>query len=83
MLTIKEAGMLGATDTDHIALAKKEGRVIFTQDVDFLRLHAKGTEHCGIVYAQQQTPIGEIIRCLTLLHQILDYNDMQNHIEFL
>ncbi|WP_420885429.1 hypothetical protein [Candidatus Scalindua japonica] len=23
VLTIKEAGMLGATDTDHIALAKK------------------------------------------------------------
>jgi len=83
VVTTKEAKMLSAKDTDHIAFAKKEERVIFTQDVDFLRLHAKGIEHCGIVYAHQRTPIGDIIRGLMLLHQILDYNDMQDHIEFL
>ena len=75
--------MLCAIDAEHIAFAKKEGRVIFTQDVDFLRLHAKGIEHCSIVYAHQRTPIGDVIRGLLLLHQVLDYNDMQNHIEFL
>ena len=53
------------------------------RDVGFLRLHAKGTEHCGIVYAHQRTPIGDVIRGLMLLHQVLDYNDMQDHIEFL
>ncbi len=83
VLTTKESRMLGATDTDHIAFAKKEGRVIFTQDVDFLRLHAKGVEHCGIVYAHQRTPIGNVTRGLMLLHQVLEYNDMRNHIEFL
>ena len=83
VLTIKEARMLGATDADHIAFAKKEGRVIFTQDVDFLRLHAKGAEHCGIVYAHQRAPIGDVIHGLMLLHQVLEYNDMQNRIEFL
>lgn len=35
VLTTKEAGMLGATDEEHIAFAKKEERVIFTQDEDF------------------------------------------------
>ncbi len=83
VLTTKESRMLGATDEEHIAFAKKEGRVIFTQDVDFLRLHAKGVEHCGIVYAHQRTPIGSVIRGLMLLHQILEDNDMQNHIGFL
>ncbi len=62
VLTSKEAKMLGAKDVDHIAFVKREEKVIFTQDVDFLRLHARGIEHCGIVYAHQRTPIGDVIR---------------------
>lgn len=41
VVSAKEAGKLGATDEDHIAFAMEKKRVIFTQDVDFLRLHAK------------------------------------------
>ncbi len=48
-----------------------------------LRLHARGIEHCGIVYAHQRTPIGDVIRGLSLIYQILDNNNMQDHIEFL
>jgi len=83
ILTTKEANLLGATDEELIAFAKKEGRIIFTQDEDFLRLHAKGLEHNGMVYAHQHTSIGEIIRGLILIYQILDHKDMQNHLEFL
>lgn len=61
VLTVSQAGMLGASDQEHLALAGKEGRVIFTQDDDFLRIHAAGADHAGIAYAPQQTPIGEII----------------------
>jgi predicted nuclease of predicted toxin-antitoxin system len=64
VLTTKDAGMFGGSDEDHVAFAKKEGRVIFSQDEDFLRLHAQGFEHSGIVYAHQRTPIGEIVRAL-------------------
>ncbi len=82
VLTVSEAGMLGASDEEHIAFARKEGRVIFTQDVDFLRLHAKGEKHAGIVYAPQQTTVGEIIYGLMLIYQILDADDMEGHLEF-
>jgi hypothetical protein len=75
--------MLGGSDEDHVAFAKKEGRVIFSQDEDFLRLHAQGFEHSGIVYAHQRTPIGEIVRGLMLIYQVLEFNEMKNHIEFL
>ncbi len=34
--------MLGASDEEHLAFALAEGRVIFTQDADFLRLAAEG-----------------------------------------
>jgi predicted nuclease of predicted toxin-antitoxin system len=48
-LTVSEAGMLGASDEEHLAFARGEGRVLFTQDDDLLRLHASGVEHAGIV----------------------------------
>jgi len=68
---------------EHLILAKSQGRIIFTQDDDFLRLHDKGVNHAGIIYARQQMPIGDIIHGLMLIYQVLDATDMQNHVEFL
>jgi len=83
VLTTPEAGSMGAADTEHLNLARIEGRVIFTQDADFLRLHAKTDEHSGIVYASVTTPVGEIIKGLMLIHDILSSEDMINHVEFI
>lgn len=83
VLTAQEAGRLAASDETHLALAADQGRVLFTQDADFLRLHAEGIGHTGIVYAQQQTRIGVIVRGLVLLCQVLEPEDMWNHVEFL
>jgi uncharacterized protein with PIN domain len=83
VLTVPEAGLLGASDEEHLARARSEGRVIFTQDDDFLRLHAAGFEHAGIVYAAQQTPIGDIIYGLMLIHQVLEPEEMAGHVEYL
>lgn len=82
-LTTKEAGMLGADDKEHIAFAMKERRVIFTQDEDFLKLHSRGVKHSGIVYAHQRAPIGDIVRGLMLIYQVLESDEMENHLEFL
>lgn len=83
VLTAQEANRLAASDREHLALAVREDRVLFTQDADFLRLHASGVSHPGIAYARQQTPIGHIVRGLMLIYQILESADMQNHVEFL
>lgn len=83
VLTVVEAGMRGATDREHLDLAVAQGRVILTQDDDFLRLHAQGLVHAGIVYAPQQTPVGDIIRGVMLIYHILSPEDMQNHVEFI
>lgn len=83
VLTTKEAGMLGKIDEEHVAFAKQEKRVIFTQDEDFLRLHSEGVDHSGIVYAHQRTPVGDIVRGLMLIHQVLKADEMENHLEFL
>lgn len=78
-----EAGTLKASDETHVERARAEGRVIFTQDDDFLRLHAAGTDHAGIVYTPQGTSIGDIIRGLMLIYQVLDTEDMRGHVEYL
>ena len=72
-----------ADDEQHVALALREGRVIVTQDADFLRLHAAGRPHSGIAYAPQHTPIGTIVRSLMLIYDVLSPQDMTGHVEFI
>jgi predicted nuclease of predicted toxin-antitoxin system len=63
--TARDAGLIAAEDTRHLAFTAAAGRVLVTQDVDFLRLHAEGVPHAGIVYCQQQSKsIGELLRLL-------------------
>lgn len=83
VLSVPEAGTMGATDEAHLALASEQGRVLFTQDTDFLRLAAAGSLHAGIVYVPQHTAIGDIIRGLLLISQVLDAEDMIGKIEYL
>ena len=48
--TSTEAHLTGATDEEQLSFALMESRVLFTQDDDFLKLHADGVEHSGIAY---------------------------------
>lgn len=66
-----------------ILLLRLLKRVIFTQDTDFLRLVTAGATHAGIVYAPQYTSIGDIIRGLVLIYQLLEAEDMIGKIEYL
>lgn len=83
VLTVPEAGLLGASDEQHLERARTESRVLFTQDEDFLRLHAAGVAHAGIVYAPQGTSIRDAIRGLILIHQLLEADEMIGHVEFI
>lgn len=83
VLTAQDAGMRGASDAKHMALALREGRTIFTQDADFLRVHASGHSHRGIAYAPQQTPTGAILRGLMLIYEVLRPEEMIGRVEFL
>jgi len=71
------------TDEEQLAFASREGRVIFTQDADYLRLHAAGRPHAGIVYAPQQSGVGELVRGLMLVFDVLTTDEMNSHVEFI
>jgi hypothetical protein len=84
----QDRGQCGADDETLLATATTEGRLILTNDKDFLRIHAAwraaGRTHAGIVYWRQNSiPIGEAIR------RILDYasgmapDDAANMVKYL
>lgn len=82
--TTPDAGLLSADDSDHIAFAVASGRVIVSNDPDFLRLHDQAVEHAGIAYCHQQTrSIGEMISALELIWEVLEPEEMQNRVEFI
>jgi predicted nuclease of predicted toxin-antitoxin system len=82
--TTPEVGLLNASDDEQLAHAVSEGRVIFTQDRDFLRLHAAGAPHPGIAYCDKDTKsIGEIITMLVLIWEIYEPDEMANRVEYI
>lgn len=81
--TVQDLGLQGAEDIRHLERATQDGRVIVTQDADFLRLHAAGRLHHGIVYAPQQTSMSHLLRSLVMLQDVVSAQDMVRHVEFL
>jgi predicted nuclease of predicted toxin-antitoxin system len=82
--TIPEAGLLAADDLEQLAFVVREGRVMVTQDTDFLRLHALGHAHSGIAYCHAGTrSVGQVIRALRLIWELLDPGEMANRVEYL
>lgn len=83
MTTTVDADLIAAEDIEHLEFARAEGRVIFTQDSDFLRLHHDGSLHTGIVFAASGTRrVGEVVRFLCLLHDCVTPEEMAGQIEF-
>jgi predicted nuclease of predicted toxin-antitoxin system len=81
--TAGEVGMLRASDEEHLRFAREHGRVLVTQDDDFLRL-ALQQPHAGLVYWHQtKYRIGEAIRRLLVLRQRYALEAMQNRVVFL
>lgn len=84
----RDVGNYGLTDEQQLGYACKNGFVIFTHDDDFLKLSAKymtqGKEHPGMIYSHQRDySIGECIRRIKLIVDVLLSEEMKNHIEFL
>jgi len=79
VVTVPEADLLTASDEEHLAFARESGRVIFTQDEDFLRLHAAGVAHPGIVYAPQGRSVGQVIRGLMFVNPLRFRLDPTSH----
>jgi len=70
VLTVRESGRKGQSDDLQLAFAHDAGRMIVTQDADYLALANEGRLHAGIAFIPSgRIPIGSLIRALATLHQ--------------
>lgn len=49
-VTVRDLGLLGDEDVNHLKHAIDEGYVLCTHDADYLDLALSGIEHAGIVF---------------------------------
>ena len=76
-------GPLRAKDTRHLHRATAMGRVVCTEDRDFLRLASSGIEHAGIIRGRQRRhSIGDWVKYLQLVHAACDAEEMRNTVSF-
>jgi hypothetical protein len=83
-VTVRDLGLRGDKDINHLRRASEMGRVLCTYDTDFLRLHTQGHEHSGIAFGfHDRTTYGDWVRGLELICGVMSANEMKNHIEYL
>ena len=82
-----EAGQLTTSDEGQLAWASRAGYVLVTFNVgDFAARHAdwlrSGKHHAGVIVSSQLA-IGDVLRRLIHLANVLDADAMKNRLEFL
>ena len=84
VITVRDLGLLGDSDVNHLQRATKMGRVLCTYDADFLALAAEGREHAGIVFGQQDTHyIGDWVNYLERIHAAYTAEEMRSRVAYL
>jgi hypothetical protein len=82
--TTVEASLRSSSDEVQLAFVLEQRRVLVTHDDDFLRLHSQGARHYGIAYCAKDTfTMGEIIRYLLLMYEVLNSDDMLGQVEYI
>lgn len=83
VLEISGSEKSGLSDSRHLKIAEEEKRVIITADDDFLRLE-DDNNHSGIIFlANQEVDVGESIRRISKISDLVSDEEMENHVEFI
>ena len=85
MTTTSGTGLIAASDGEQLYFAMSQNRIIFTHDDDFVILHHSGfIMHAVIIYcAHNRRSIGEILRSLILIWEVLEPEEMICQLEFI
>lgn len=81
--TSKDAKLLSASDDQHLAYGRAQGRIVITRDHDFLVLGSEEAHHAGIVYWTEKRPFGQLIKDLDSLCFEMTAEEMQGRIIYL
>lgn len=84
VVSVRDLGLLGDSDENHLVRALEMGRVLVTCDADFLIMSATQIEHAGIIFGKQEDhSLGDWVKGLELICFVYNADDMKNHVEFL
>jgi Domain of unknown function (DUF5615) len=88
ILTVQEDGRTGFPDRQILDRATEIGRILFTQDDDFLveaqSRQDSGSFFSGVIYAHQlNISIGSCIADLELVSQLASTEELQNTVRYL
>ncbi len=88
VLTVQEDNRAGTADPLLLARATELGRVIFSQDQDFLveaqRRQTEGINFSGVIFARQsRVSIGDCIRDLEIIAKVGTLEEFGNRVQFL
>ena len=84
VVTVRELGLLGDTDENHLARSTMMGCTLVTTDTDYLVLAASGIKHTGIIFGEQEEHnIGDWVKALELICLVYTSDEMMNHVEYL
>jgi predicted nuclease of predicted toxin-antitoxin system len=88
ILTALEDGHAEASDAEMLARATDLGRIVFTQDDDFLSIadnwQRAGRHFAGVIYAHQlRATVGQIVADLQLILEAATPDEMRNSVLFL
>lgn len=82
--TTLEAGLRSASDVAQMEYARATRRVIVTHDTNFLRFASNSSDHSGIAFCNPTTrSLGEMIRTLVLVYEVLSPDEIKGRVEFL
>jgi predicted nuclease of predicted toxin-antitoxin system len=84
VLTAVEAGLRTQPDAAYVTFGLRTGRVIVTDDADFLRQAARAEAHYGIAYYPQgERSVKELIDALMLLHGVFEPDELVGQVHYL
>jgi predicted nuclease of predicted toxin-antitoxin system len=80
-----DVDLLNSDDPGHLEFAASENRVMVTHDDDFLRLHAEGVEHAGIVFCHLHKYTASQLQFMLRLcgECFTEEEEMRGRVEFL
>ncbi len=82
--TTFEINMAGKSDQEQLAFVCQEKRILITHDTDFLKMAHKNNKHYGIIFCKKASlSMGEIIRGLILIYEVMSPDEMEGNIEYL
>jgi uncharacterized protein with PIN domain len=84
VVVVQQIGLGAAADEVILAVARQQRRIVYTQDTDFLRHHAAGVRHSGILYHHPLAySVGEALRTVVLACEVYSLEGMDNRLEYL